>query len=122
MAFTIQWKNRGVYVKHSDMITLEDIRMQDDSMYNDERYDSVDYQIIDYLDVTDTNIDDEAINHISAFEFGASIWKKKFKIAFVVKDEFFVELVKIYIEILQRSNWIFKIFDTVQEAEVWCNE
>lgn len=121
MSFKLQWKDQGVYVKHSGLLALSDIREQDDIMYGDDRYNYIKYQIIDFLNVTKTTIRNEDIYKIAGPELGAIEWKKHMKIAWVVNDLDIIKLIDQYIQLLNDSGWTFKKFETIQEAEKWCS-
>ena len=120
MAYQMQWHQQGVYVKYNQIVTPDEIREVDDKMYSDQKYANLRYQVIDFLDVKETTITDDDVAVISGYEIGATIYNREMKVAFVVNNPVFIELINGYIDKLEATSWIIKLFDNLADAENWC--
>lgn len=119
MPYTIQWEEKGVYIKSSGQITAKDNLQLNGELYGNKNFDTIEYQISDLLDADLSILNKKDISVISQLDFSASVWNKDLKVAHITKNTELIRLIKIYEERMEKSGWQFMIFDTVEEARKW---
>jgi len=120
MASNIIWEEKGTLVKHSGTVTNEEVMEMNNIMYGDIRFESITYQIADYTKVTDNLITAADAKVIGTLDRTASVWSsKRMRLAVVTTDEKFVPIVKTYFKEFEGTEWVGRIFETLELAYDW---
>lgn len=119
MPYTIQWEEKGVYIKSSGIITSKDNVQLNGELYGKKNFDTIEYQISDLLDADLSILNEKDISVISQLDFSASVWNKNLKVAHVTKNSELIRLIKLYENKMGKSGWKFMIFNTVEDARKW---
>ena len=121
MPHTINWNKEGVEVKFRGLLRPEDILTVNDILYRDSRFDTINYQLYDFLEVDEVNGSEVDVELIGTIDKQISIWNNKFKGVILAKDPQLIELLSVYKELLEGTNWQIKIFKNIESANEWIN-
>ena len=124
MPYKIEWKDDHSKVFFSGELTFEELRQAGDSYYGDERLDAISYLIADFRDADVSQISFKQANKIASLDSISVRRNPKVKMAFVVQDDAQKQLCEHYIEYSKQfqSSWLYKIFNSFDEARNWCLE
>ena len=117
------WEHRGVLrTYHGDIISGE-ILNSNASIQSDPRFSDIRYILNDFSKIRSCEASIEDINAIAAIDYGSSQARHiPSKIAIVASNESLLKWIQIYFEKMKNSPYIFKLFDTTEEAYRWVAE
>ena len=119
MSHTIKWEANGVLVNYQDIVDIKDIVQSNYSMFNDIRLDKINYKIIDYSKVRSVNLDKQDIIVAATLNNVSATWDNTVKFAIITKNEYLLDINKIFMKNMDKSKWEGKIFSTIAEAKDW---
>jgi hypothetical protein len=119
MAFSIQWRDRGVYWTFSGTLTGEEAVRSNLEIYGDERFDDLRYQIADFSGVEHFALEPREMKKVAYFDKAASLSNPKMIVALIAPTPVSRDLLNKYTEYSESSPWVFAVFDTLQEAQAW---
>jgi len=103
-------------------LTPEDFHQANGLIYGDARFDNMIYQIADFTNVLSINLTLDKVKVISALEKSATRWNKSVKVAHVTTDPEIKNMVHAYEKEIQKTNWLCRLFENLDDATIWCNE
>ena len=122
MTFNINWDKEGVYVKFRGKVTARDLIDANNYVISNAQFDIIDYQIFDFLQIDEFNISSYDITIIGTMDKSQSDFKKDMKIAIITQDDYVRGVFTEYDQLLIGTNWITKIFSSVDNARLWLKE
>ena len=122
MAFKLIWEKDGILVKHSGIVTNEEVTLTNDLLLGDMRFATISYQIADYTDATDIQITPFDAKIRGALDKTSTYWNlSKMRNIVITIDENFIRIVKTYFKVFEGTNWECRIFETLELAYDWVN-
>ena len=79
----------------------------------------MEFVIYDFLPVRELTITDNNLMLTAAINMSASQWNRKLKMALVATDERIIEAINRFIELMDKSNWDIRRFQSTEEAFDW---
>jgi len=123
MSFNIEWKGSNVIVSLTKNFVYKDSYEANSLIYGDSRFDTMKYQIVDCSKIEKAEFTEDEIKIITTLEKSSSIWNNKIKMAVVTSDTVCLDfMLDPYFEGMKNTNWEFKTFKNIIEAEKWCTE
>lgn len=122
MGFTVKWQKRGVIVVFDGILKADDIIKANNNLYGDKRFDTMEYQIFDYRFVDGHDIDESDIGVIGILDKSASKWNRNIKSCNITSDEFGIQMIEKYAEIMNETGWETRIFTNLEDALEWCEK
>ncbi len=81
------------------------------------------YQIADFSKIEKAEFTEDEIKIISTLEKSSTIWNNNVKLAIVTSPSVCLNfMLDPYFETMKDTNWEFKTFKNIVEAEKWCTE
>ena len=121
MSSEVIWSNHGVTKKFCGSLSYKDIESADNLLFGDYRFDSIHYLVVDCMGVTDTQLQDDAIDVAAHIDHVASSYKRKLKMAFACNLPKLTAQFQRYIRESASigNSWDIRIFTDLQSAEAW---
>jgi hypothetical protein len=120
MGYSTEWIGSNIIMRFFGEINLTDLHEANNHIYGDPRFDSMDYQIADYTGIESVNISDDDVKLLSQLDLNAAVWNRKVKVALIATEDYQLEYLNIYLEIMAETAWECRIFDNFDDAEAWC--
>ncbi|WP_281556871.1 hypothetical protein [Thalassomonas sp. RHCl1] len=124
MPYTCTWETRGVYIKFSGVVTLNEVCDSDDAMYEDPRFAEIDYFIWDAGDIISLALSDTQVDITAVRDLRASLQKDSLKCAFIAKEPRLVKQLEQYLEKSRALKicWQMALFNDISRARQWLLE
>ncbi|WDE13556.1 hypothetical protein [Thalassomonas haliotis] len=124
MPYSCTWEDRGVYIKFTGIVTLQEVSDSDDAMYDDPRFAGIDYFIWDAGDVTSLALSDTQVDITAVRDLRASLKKDRLKCAFIAKEQRLVKQLEQYLAKVQALKicWQMALFNDISRARQWLLE
>ena len=90
-------------------------------LYGDRRFEIIRYQLFDFSKIDDLIATDMDARVVGTLDKSASIWNNDMKGAILASNPKIIELINIYIDQLDGTNWQVKIFSNLESANEWIN-
>ena len=119
MNYKFDWLQNDLLVTFGEVISHEDIASADDALFGDPRFDDMEFVIYDLLPVQDLTITDNNLTLTAAINMSASQWNRKLKMALVATNESVIEAINRFIQLMEKSNWDIRRFQSTEEAFDW---
>ena len=121
MAFTQEWKNKGVYRKYFDKLTSKDLIHSNSQLVGKAEFETIKYVIIDFTGITNIGIDDGDVNIATSFNENVNPYNKYIKVALVSNNNELQPLIEKYLEntLILLPHAQQKLFDNITEAQSW---
>lgn len=122
MTFNINWDKNGVYVKFRGEVTAQDLIDANNYVISNANFEKINYQIFDFLHIDKFNVTSYDINIIGTMDKAQTDFKNKMNIAVISQDDYIDEIIKEYDQLMSGTNWVTKIFSSVEEARIWVDK
>ena len=119
MPYRFYWNKENALVTFNGNVTYADIESADEALFNDPRFDNLDFIVYDLLTIDGLDVTDHNLQVTSAINYSASQWNKKLKMAFIAKEEYVVNAIERFIELMHNSNWEIRIFRSLDVVIEW---
>jgi len=121
MKYSVIWGEKSVCIDYFGDIENKDIESAHFELSGDERFYDCQHLI---LDISNCNMDKVSVPELElvvAIDLGASKTNKYLKVAMIANDQISIEKASAYISQLHlhKSPWVFKIFNSINDANVW---
>ena len=113
------WEESGVLVELSGILTNQDIFDSNMEIYGNDNFDHCQYQLVDAREIDGVDIDGDSIELLSVMDKTAISYKQYMRVALVGTNPQFIEFFSEYVNELDGSDWVAKIFDNLAEARAW---
>ncbi len=120
MPYKLKWIGNDVITEFYDKLTVDDVIKANQEVYGDQRLDAMRFQIANFSTISSYNVNELDVKIVSTLDIKASIWNRNVKIASVTKDPVIFELINIYNNMLEETNWRCQTFETFDAAFNWC--
>lgn len=120
MPYETHWTEHGVEWRYYGHVSAAETRRADGEFYGDPRADYALYQYIDLRDVTQLDFTPAEQRLTAAFDHAASISTPAVRVAFIAPDDRFDEALRIYLDLINRTNWSARVFTDPAAARDWC--
>lgn len=120
MTFNINWDKKGVYIKFRGLVTAQDLIDANNYVISNANFELINYQIFDFLNIDNFKITSYDISIIGVMDKSQTDFKKEMKVAIITDDDDVKRITSEYDQIMSGSNWITKIFSTLEDARTWC--
>jgi GTP cyclohydrolase I len=120
MSYTIKWIGRNVYATFEGRLDFTELDEANHEIYSDSRYDTQQWSVFDFLDVKEMIVTEEDIMMIAVTDHTMSRLNKKVRVACIAKDEYIRQLTIEYIKLMRSIDWKISLFESKEEALVWC--
>lgn len=121
MSYEINRYGNGVLVTMHGKVTLDHINEANNSIYTQDDFTDHTFQIFNLLDADMHSIVPIDISKAALDDKMQSIFKKQYQVALVATEQHAIQICIEYQNIsnLYNSNWVIKIFSTLEEAKRW---
>ena len=121
MPCKVNWEQRGVHKEFSGAVTADEFVRSTEVVQADPRFDSLRYIIVDYRDVTAYEIDNDAVDLVTAWRIGSYSSNPKIRLAFIAVDERLADAIK---QAIEHDSLPFssKFFSTIDQAREWAQQ
>jgi len=121
MAYQIEWRKKGVLVRCSGSMDIQDIHEANGKLHGSSQFDNHLFQIWDFLNANLESITLDEMEEPAATDQVASTYAPNVKVAIVVRDPHSVKLMCHYAEKSgdYETDWKCQIFDTMAKASEW---
>ncbi|WDE00805.1 hypothetical protein [Thalassomonas actiniarum] len=121
MPYTCTWESRGVHIKFTGVVTLQEVCDSDDAMYEDPRFAQIDYFIWDAGEVTSLALSDTQVDITAVRDMRVSLKKDSLKCAFIAKEQRLVKQLEQYLAKSQglKICWQMALFNDITRARQW---
>ncbi len=119
MNYKFHWKENNAVVTFEGDVKYNDIFLSDGKIYGDSRFDLMTYAIYDFSEVNNLLITEADLKILSVLNISASKWNKKLKVALIITSKNIADVLSIYIQLMEKSSWSIKIFNTREKAFEW---
>ncbi|MDK2977315.1 MAG: hypothetical protein PWP52_10 [Bacteroidales bacterium] len=117
MTFTIQWKDKGVFITFRGIVKSQDLIDANNYLLSNADFDSLDYQVIDFSDVEDFKATSYDMGILGSMNSSQSLFNKKIKVAFITSDDYIKEQIKEYNKYMINTDWEIHTFNNLKEAK-----
>ncbi len=118
----MSWIGNEVLITFEGDVDFHDITEVDDKIYGDPRYEKQKYQLWDFQQVKTFKVNPVEARVIGVVDKNSAVWNNDIKLAVVATDEHVLNMTLEYREELKDTNWQVRIFESMDEARVWCLE
>jgi hypothetical protein len=122
MPYSLLWKNTGVMIIFSGVITPMEIMQGNNEICSDPRFEHIRYQLCDFLQTGKVMASEFDAKMIGAMDKSSSRWNNKIKVVCVAKDPDIIKLIEVYAKMLENTEWDVIIMDNMEEALAFVNE
>ena len=118
MSYKLIWQNGGVYWKYTGNVSGQEIIEATTVIYGDSRFDNLKYKLVDFIDIERLDVDKKEVALLAFQHQSAATYKENIKNALVIRPEL-SELAHKFVEFSNESHWPIKVFDNMDDANVW---
>jgi hypothetical protein len=125
MPYQINWESpTKIVCQFFGKVDFDELNMATNAFYNDHRSDYVKEAFWDFTEMTSFEVDASEASEMAHTDNAASNYIKRLYAAFITQDEGFAELIRHYIEEMERigSPWNNRLFQTMDQAKKWIDE
>jgi hypothetical protein len=122
MNYVFEWMGDNPHVIFFGDIDLAMINEATERIYGDPRLDRMKYLVCNFDKVERFKGNPEKLKTIIELDRYFFPWNQHLKIAGVFNDQKIREIVLEYTELVKDSKWKLKIFSSLDDALVWCQE
>ncbi len=119
MPIETTWTAFGVEWRHWGVIAIEEINRVNTDFASDPRSDEVRYQLIDLSAVEALPVLGAELEAVGSFDWAQSLSTPYLKIAIVVPDDRFDDVLASYERALEQSSWSVRKFMDIDAARAW---
>ncbi len=125
MPYQLNWESpTKIVCQFFGKVDFDELNMATNAFYNDHRSDYVKEAFWDFTEMTSFEVDATEASEMAHTDTAASNYIKHLNAAFITQDAIFSELVKHYIEEMERigSPWNNRLFQTMDQAKKWIDD
>lgn len=121
MSYFLTYKNKGFFLTHKGIITIDEIHEANGLIHGHEEFDSHKYQIINLLEANFSSINLNESIEPAATDLVASRIRSNIKVALVAREAKAINFCALYISVSKQdgSSWVFEIFSELENALQW---
>ena len=121
MSYFLTYKNKGFFLTHNGIITIDEIHEANGLIHGHEEFDSHKYQIINLLEANFSSINLNESIEPAATDLVASRIRSNIKVALVARESKAINFCALYISVSKQdgSSWVFEIFSELENALQW---
>ena len=118
MSYNLIWEPNGVYWKYFGKVSGIEVLKATMLAYGNSRFDEMKYKLVDFLNVEGIEINERFMEAIANRHKHAQKYNPHIKNAIVVRSKT-NKLANFYSELFNDSSWDVRVFDDLDEANIW---
>ena len=117
MPYELTWEPEGVYWKYTGDLTGQEIIEATSLIYGDSRFDDLRYKLVDFMEMENIIMTRDDVALIAYQHRAAELSNPSVSTAIVMRPG--CNLAETFASFFTDSNWEVKIFDNLDEANLW---